>query len=376
MHKVAKFTAVLIIISLASVFAACDRSASGGTDRGNAAVAATVNGKPISLEEVDRIITQQTGGKQSQMSQLELAAARLQVIDGLIQQQVLFQRAEKDKLLPSEDDITQSISQLKRQANMTEEEWQKTLRDTNQTEQSLREERRKQIAIQKLQEKAISKIGSLSNKEVEDFYNANQQQFVNTRGVGISAVVVDPRDNKLQDDAKGDVEAKAKIDRLYTQLRSGADFATVARASSEDPSNTRSGDMGFATEDDLKQNGFPSDLVNGFFGSMQIGSYTAPAQFGGRWYVFKLTNRQLQNENLTLESPGVREKIKDALTNQRQALLNAALMATAMNEAKIVNNLAQDMLNSPTNLSGVRPAGASPSQQQQTPTPASSPAGK
>ena len=44
-----------------------------------------------------------------------------------------------------------------------------------------------------------------------------------------------------------------------------------------------------------------------------------------------------------------------ALINQRKEILNAALLETAMNEAKIINNLAANMLSNPGNL-GLRPA--------------------
>ena len=75
----------------------------------------------------------------------------------------------------------------------------------------------------------------------------------------------------------------------------------------------------------------------------------------GKWYIFKLAEKRLATENLTLESPGVRQQITQGLTNQHKAVLNAALLETAMNEAKIVNHLAANMLNNPGNL-GLRPA--------------------
>ena len=306
------------------------------------------------------------------MSQLELAAARLQVLDGLVQQQVLFQRAEKEKLLPTEDEVTAAINSQKTQNSMTEEEYQKMLRESNQTEQSLREVARKQIAVQKLQSKTFGNI-SISDKEVENFYNSNRQSFVSARGVGLATIMVDPADNGMQDDAKSEAEAKQKIDIIYQQLKSGADFATVARAKSEDSSsNVRGGDLGFLADEQIKQSGLPPELIGRFFNSMQVGDITAPERTAnGRFYIFKLTAKRLQSENLTLESPGVRDDIKKALINQRQSLLNAAMMATAMNESKIENNLAKDMLNSPNNLSGVRPAGAT----NPSPAAGASPAG-
>jgi len=96
---------------------------------------------------------------------------------------------------------------------------------------------------------------------------------------------------------------------------------------------------------------------------MEAGDITDPVQFNsGKWYIFKLEEKRLQTENLTLESPNVRPQITQALIKQRKDILNAALLEVAMNEAKIVNNLADTMLSNPSNL-GLRPAspgGASP----------------
>jgi hypothetical protein len=73
----------------------------------------------------------------------------------------------------------------------------------------------------------------------------------------------------------------------------------------------------------------------------------------------------------------VRQQITQGLTNQRKQILNAALLEVAMNEAKINNNLAANMLNNPSNL-GLRPAGeaatGSPSTAAPTQSPAASPA--
>ena len=348
-------------------------------------VAATVNGKKIMLQEVERVIQQQTGGKQANLSPLELAQARLQVLSTLIQREVLFQRAEQEKLLPTEDDITNTINKQMQDSGMSQDEFDRQLKEQNLSREALREEAKKDLAIQRLQDKYSGKI-TISDREVEDYYSANKAQFVNARGVALAMIAVDPADNSRQgianDDAKNDTDAKVKIDNIYQQLKGGADFATVARAKSEDSQSlARGGDIGFATEDELKQNGFPPELVGQFFGSMQVGSFTSPVKFGspqapgGRWYIFKLQEKRLQNENLTLESQGVRQQITVALTNQRKEILNAALVEVAMRNAKIENNLAANMINNPSNL-GLRPASseaAKPAATTAATTPAAAP---
>lgn len=367
------------------MLAACERGAGGKGGPTDNASAATVNGKAIPLKEVDKAISLQVNGQLDKLPPLELANARIQALQSLIQAEALFQRAEKEKLLPTDDEVTQAINTRKRQANMTEEEWQRRLKESGEDEQSLREKARRELAIQKLVEKTVGNI-SIRDGEVEAYYNNNKERFVSPRGVGLSAIIVDPRDSagQYKNDAKSEQEAKTKIESIYATLKGGAvDFADVARDQSEDPSIVRSGDLGFATEEQLRQNRFPSDLIGNFFGGMTVGQVTQPVRLeDGRFYIFKLTDRRLQSENQTLESPGVRDSIKELLIQQRQKILTDALGVVAMNEAKIENSLAQSMLNDPNMLGGMQPASgvgtaatpATASTPASTATPAASPA--
>ena len=360
---------ILLMLGGAIAFALAACSSSGGSP--DSTVAATVNGKKIMLSEIERLINQQAQGKQAQLSAHDLAQARLQVLESLIQREVLYQRAEQEKLLPSEEQITSSINEQKQQGGMTDEEFARKLKEQNLTQEALREEAKKDLAIKALQDKYSGKI-TISDREVEDYYNNNKQQFVNARGVGLAVIIVDPADNSAQgitNDAKGDVDAKAKIDSVYQQLKSGtADFATVARTKSEDAQSLlRGGDIGFFTEDRMKEAGLPKELADQFMGPMQVGSFTEPKQVNNRWYIFKLQEKRLQTENLTLESPNVRQQITVELNNQRKEILNAALLEVATSEAKIVNNLAADMLNNPSNL-GLRPASSQGTQPASSPS--------
>jgi len=374
-RNIAKVLTVTCLVAAGLVLSGCG---SGGSEAKDNQVAATVNGRNIMLKEVERGVTAQAGGNTSSYNQLQMAQARLQVLSNLIQREVLFQKAEREKLLPTEAQIDGAIATQKQNSGMTAEDFDKSLKAQNMSMESLREEARKDLAISALQDKYNGKI-NVSDREVEEYYSANRQQFVKARGVALSMIMVDPADNSaegIKDDAKNDTDAKLKIDSIYQQLQGKADFATVARAKSEDINSLRGGgDIGFATEQDLKNNNFPADLVASLFGSMQVGDYTQPTRFAsGKWYIFKLADKQLTTENLTLESAGVRQQIAQGLTNQHKTVLNAALLETAMNDAKIVNHLASEMLSNPGNL-GLRPAAEnSTTGSQPTQAPAASPA--
>jgi peptidyl-prolyl cis-trans isomerase SurA len=252
---------------------------SGGSPAKENEVAATVNGRNIMLSEVERALNRQTGGKPQALNQLQLASARLQILDSLIQREVLFQRAERDKVLPTDAQIEGVIATQKQNSGMSNEDFEKSLQAENMTMEGLRNEARKDLAISALQDKYSSQI-KISDRDIEDYYATNRDQFKNERGVELAMIMVDPADNSaqgLKDDAKNETDAKLKIDNVYQQLKGGASFADVARAKSEDINTIgRGGDVGFATEEDLRNNSFPQDLINNFFGPMQVGDYTQP----------------------------------------------------------------------------------------------------
>lgn len=372
MRNIAKIFAVTFVTISGLILNGCS---SGGAEVQDNQVAAMVNGRNIMLSEVERAISAQAGGDTSKFNQLQMAQARLQVLSSLIQREVLFQRAEREKVLPTEAQIDGAIATQKQNSGMTAEAFDKSLKEQNLSMETLREEARKELSIAALQDKYAGKI-DISDREVEEFYNNNRDTFRNERGVALAMIAVDPQDNSptgIKDDAKNDADAKLKIDNIYQQLQGKADFATVARARSEDINTlARGGDIGFANEELLKSNNFPPELISSFFNSMQVGDYTQPTFFNARWYIFKLADKRLTTENLTLDSPGVRQRIAQALTNQRKQILNAALLETAVNEARITNNLAANMLNNPSNL-GLRPAGAGAASSQPTQAPTQQP---
>lgn len=363
MQNSKKIFLVSLIGLITIVFTACP----GAKTNPGSEVAATVNGKPINMKEIETLLHQQMQGEESKLSTLELSQARLQILEGLIQKEVLYQKADKEKLLPSEDEINTDINKKIQNSGITKEQFDAELKRIGQTEAGLREETRKLLAIQKLQERVTNKVKPPEDKTVTDFFNSNPELFVRPRGVELAAIVVTAQETQgLIDDAKNEIDAKKKADQIYQQLKAGADFASVARARSEDQNSVNGGDIGFLPENDLKGK-FPEELVKRFF-AMNRGDVTEPVAVPGGYYIFKLVDKQEQLENLTLASPGVKEKIANAITSQQKQVLIAAMQVVAMSEARIDNILAKELLEKPEKLNVLRPA------PQQSGTPAATPA--
>ncbi len=352
-----RFLTVTLIASFAAMFTACGPTAGAG-DTSNQ-TAATVNGKVIKMEEVDRSVKQQAQGQEAKMSPLELAGARLQVLQSLIEQEVMFQKAEKENLAPTEEEITAEVNKQKVDSHLSAEEFDKQMKDAGFSEAALRDNTKRGLAIKKLVDKITARIEAPKDKEITDLYTANPEMFVKKRGVKLATIVIDPSNSGQGDVTTNDAEANVRIKELLTKLsQPGSDFAALAREYSEDPSKLQGGDLGYMSEDEMKQN-FGAQNAAGFMNpQFAIGAITNVIPLNGKGYVFKLQDRVEKEEAMTLESPGVRQQIIDLLTNNRKQLLAASYQANAMNEAKVENLLAKKVVENPNELSGARPAGS------------------
>lgn len=358
-HRLTILT-VLITALFTMLLSGCSGAGSAPMTKGDPGeAAATVNGKAIKLEEVERVIKQQGQGQESKLSQLELTATRLQILQGLIQDEVLFQKAEKEGTVPTDEEVTAEYNRTKQQSGLSAERFEEEMKKAGQTDASVRENLKKGIAVQRLIDKITGKIEPPKDSEVEAFFNSNPESFKNKRGAQLAAIVIDPVDNGEGDTTKNEVEAQQKAKDVGQRALQGADFASLARENSEDP-NTRmsGGDWRYFTEDEMKQT-FGTGFADFVMTKMQVGQVVPQAiPLQGKILILKLQSRLEKDEDQTLESPKVRPQIIEYLMNQRKELLKQSYAAIAMNEAKIENYLAKKVVENPNELSGARPAGA------------------
>lgn len=363
-NKLFKFSTAAILVTFAAFLAACGGPVASNSGTGTGPVdsnetAATVNGKVIKMEEVDRAVKQQAQGQEAKMSPLELAAARLQVLQTLVEQEVMFQKAEKENMVPTDEEVAIEVNKRKVDSRMSAEEFDKQMKQAGLDDKSFREGIKKGIATQKLIDKITGRIETPKDAEIEAFFKGNPEMFVKKRGVRLAAIIVDPSNSGDGDVTTNDAEANVKINEILTKLKQpSSDFAALAREYSEDPSKLQGGDLGYISEDDLKKN-FGAQNAAGFMNpQFAVGGVTNVIPLNGKGYIFKLQERIEKEETLTLESPDVRPQINKMLVDNRKQLLAASYQAIAMNEAKIDNNLARKVVDNPNELSGARPAGA------------------
>lgn len=327
-----------------AVAAGCNKEVQHAPD-----VWAVVNGKEIKRDEVDKYYRTRVNPEGQEPSLEESLSQKLNVLDELINNEILLEKAKKLNLEASDGEVEDKFTELK--SPYTEDEFQRRLKDQSMSVADLKLELRRQLSIQKLLNREVVAKISITDQDVNDFYNANKAQFnVAEPQYHIAQIVVTPRKeqqlrNRKNDDASNEAEAQRKVKMLMDRLNSGADFAQLAMDYSEDVNTAGTGgDLGYVPESALNQS--DPALKKAVVG-LKAGQVSQPIQVqpkdGARILILKLITRESPGLRGIAE-PQVQQTIRDTLRNRKEQLLRLAYLAIARDGARVTNFLAEQVV--------------------------------
>jgi peptidyl-prolyl cis-trans isomerase SurA len=315
-------------------------------------VMATINGKEITASEVDRAYKQSLDASAPTPSKEEAAIHRLTILHGLIEDEILQQRAAKLNLVATDEEVDAKITDMK--ALMTQEDFDRQLKERNQTLDDLRHDIRHQLTQSKLVNKEIESRINITDSEISTYYNAHKSEFnLIEPQYHLASIVVTNEPSKqvtnLQNNkATNDAEAKKKIQALRTRLDAGEDFASVAQRFSEDPSSApNGGDAGFVMESQLRSD----PEVFAAVGKLKAGQSTEILpivrsegnQHKTIGYAIYLLIEKRPAGQREMSDPRVQQSIRQLLRNNHAQLLQDAYLEMLYNDAKIHNYLAEQI---------------------------------
>jgi peptidyl-prolyl cis-trans isomerase SurA len=325
---------------------------------------AVVDGKDITRTEVDKFYRTQLNPDAPEPSQDEALSLKLNILDELINNQILLQRAKKLGLEAADGEVEDKFTEFK--SPYTEDEFQRQLKSRGYTVDDLRSDIRQQLSIQKLINREVVAKITVTDQDVQDFYNQNRAQFnVSEPQYRLAQIVITPHKdpglrNRKNDDATTDAEARRKAAALEQQLNTGADFAQVAMDYSEDPASSGSGgDLGYVPESSLSQS---DPALKKAVLALKPGQISEVVVLRDSYRILKLVAKEAPGQR-ELSDPAVQQSIRDNIRNRKEQLLRAAYLAIARNGAKVTNYLAQQVVESAGKLPVVvapKAAGAPP----------------
>ena len=171
-----------------------------------------------------------------------------EVISYMIDNEVVYQQAQKEKIKVTDDEDNQKYSQIEKMLD-TNQEYKKLLDDAGVDEDYLKETIKKDLAVQKYRENYEQDL-KVTDKEVEKYYKEHKDDF-KEESVEAYHILVSTLDdnNKPVDDSKKE-ELKSKAESLLKEIKNGGDFEKIAKENSDDKSSCKKGGyLGYFTKD-------------------------------------------------------------------------------------------------------------------------------
>jgi parvulin-like peptidyl-prolyl isomerase len=344
-------------LAAACSFAACrsPRDTSTPAAAVSADTWAVVDGKQITRQDVEKAYRRTRDSSQT-VSEEEAMTAKLGLLNDMIVQEILLAKAAALKLDVPQTELDSAYTNAKK--NLSDEAYQQELKSRSLTPEDMREGLRRELLTQKVIDQEVGSKITVSDQQVTDFFNANRAQFnVAEESYHIAQIVVTPvRDaqltNRTGDDATTPQAAAAKVRQLMERLKGGASFRDLAAGYSEDPESAlRGGDLGFIPVSRLKQ--APPALRNAVL-NKEPGTVNVASAGGAHTLVLVVAHEQAGQRDLS--TPGVRERITEAIRAPKEQLLRLAYLTAARDDANVVHYLARQLVESKGKMPNLAPA--------------------
>jgi len=308
-------------------------------------VVARVNGVDITTEYLDAQFARAIAGAEPLPNGEETRDLKLQLLSDIIGNQIMLQLAAAQGLTATDAEVDVQFSEFRNQ--FTEERFNELLEQQAATVDDVRRDIQESLTIEKLINKEITSRISVSQAEIEEFYDSNVESFDLPESFHVSHILVTPGPdqtiaNSTGDDALTSEAAAAKAQTLLRDIQGGQDFATLARQFSEDPTTAASGgDLGYQPMEALA--GVDPAFADAI-AQMRVGE-TFPrvvaTSFG--YHILRLIDRDPGGQK-ELGDLQVEAQIRQMIFNQRDQILRAAFFETVRNQATIQNFFAQRIL--------------------------------
>ena len=243
----------------------CARGALAEEAPAKPALVASVNGKTLSEPEFLRRCEQFVGGGTD-------TAIGYLVLKEWLQQTLAEEEARKKNLLPTAAQVEARVQALRKQFEITGDNFEEWLSDHGRTLATLREDLRQQMIAENLLTEGVE----VTDIEVQLYYETNKQLLGQPERLEVSRITVDDRNVALEVDAA---------------LKRGDAFEDLARKRSIDPYRSVGGRVATPVVADLKVEGPLEPEVLAKVMKLERGKVAGPIKLDGYWVFARLELR-------------------------------------------------------------------------------------
>jgi peptidyl-prolyl cis-trans isomerase SurA len=287
-------------------------------------IVARVNGDIVSQDELARFARefskemQSQGASQSQIQQ-EIEKRQKDALRDRIDELLLTQKG-KELNINVDSDLSKYMANLQRQSGMTDpEKFHDYIRQqSGRSYEDFQSETKNQFLTREVIGHEVGRRINISDKEVEDYYNAHKQDFVRDEKVYLSEILISTQGK----DPAAVVAAEKKAKQIAADAAKGQRFSELARDNSDATTAKEGGALGGYKKGELTQQ------VEDAVWKLPKGSVTQPIKIPTGFEIFRVDDHtkaglapladvkpEIENQ---LYGPKMQPKVREYLTELRR----------------------------------------------------------
>lgn len=288
-------------------------------------VAARVNGEAISEFRLERYFAEYLEDQGRAVASIRNPKAYRQLreaaLEALIDKELLWQEALKRGVQISDVTVRSQVEQT-RQAIGGAEVFARKLQDAGFDEASFSEYTRRELAAQQVFAE-LTQVDGPNEQQVRAFFDEHRAEMNRPEQIQARHILIKVPQNV---DAATVEAARLRLEQIRVQIAQGADFATVAKAHSEDDSASTGGDLGYFARGRM----LPEFETAAF--ALKPGQLSEAVRTPLGWHLIYLQNHQ-EATDVTQEQ-GL-ETVRVYLARQQQAQARRDVLARLRSSNRI-----------------------------------------
>ncbi len=257
-------------------------------------VAAIVNDGVVLVSELDAETQRIVARLAEQKTELPPAnVLRRQVLDRLVLQELQLQRAERGGLKISDEMLNSALNDIANRNNVKFADLPASVEAQGQNYALFREEVRRDMTIQILQQQAVIANIVVTPRELDQFLAKQQRTPDANAQYNLSHILISVSSNANTEELAG---REARANEVLGKLKAGQSFAELAVAYSDSGTNVDGGSLGWRNGAQL-----PSIVADNIQG-LQAGDITSLIRTPTGFHIFKLNEKRGGDATQALQS--------------------------------------------------------------------------
>ena len=210
-------------------------------------LAAVVNGKPVTVAELEKnfaIAQKRYESMKKRLTAADKDALKVSVLNTMIDEILLDEVADREGVRVEDAEVDSVIDTFKARYP-TQEAFEKAVSDAGASIEELKQNIRRGKRIKKLLDNRFELKPGEAETMAHSYYESHPEEFSQEKAYKVSNILI-RKDEKAE--ASVQEEARKKAEEALSRVKAGENFAEVAKQVSEGPRAQDGGDLGYISK--------------------------------------------------------------------------------------------------------------------------------